>query len=160
MAAVSENNVIGNQGKIPWRIKEDVARFKELTVYPPVIMGRLTYESIPPKFRPLSERKNIVISLTMQASEGMYVARTIEEAIALSEGRDTYVAGGQRVYQDFLPHADRIELTQIYRSFEGDAFFPQIEMERWKPTAVSEVARTQDGLEYQFFSYERTENNP
>ena len=83
IAAVAENNVIGRNGEIPWNISEDMKHFKELTMGHPVIMGRKTYKSIPKRFRPLPQRKNIVLSKTLSPENGIYIARTIEEALEL-----------------------------------------------------------------------------
>src|SRR3989344_646152 len=104
IVAISNNNVIGNNGKIPWRISEDLKRFRELTINHPVIMGRKTYDSFPEKFKPLPRRKNIILSKSLDEKENIYVARTIEDALELTEGQDPYVIGGKDIYQLFLPH--------------------------------------------------------
>ena len=103
IVAASENNIIGIEDRIPWRIKEDMIRFKELTLNHPVIMGRKTYESIPEKFRPLPQRKNIVLSGSLNSDGKIYVARNINKAIGFTENKESYIIGGERVYKEFLP---------------------------------------------------------
>ena len=152
IAAVSENNVIGIGGRIPWKISEDMDHFKDLTMGHPVIMGRKTYESIPKKFRPLKGRKNIVLSSGLGPSDWIYVVRTIEEALQLTSYEDSYVMGGERVYRDFLPLANRMELTRIHEIYNGDAFFPKVDSNDWELVDDSRNI-TGLGLEYSFLSY-------
>jgi len=135
IAALSDNNVIGIDNKIPWRIKEDMVRFKELTINHPVIMGRKTYESIPEKYRPLPERKNIILSKKLELKEGIYIARNIHEAISLTNEKSSYIMGGEEIYNLFLPLVNKMELTKIYKNFEGNAFFPEINWEEWNVTS-------------------------
>lgn len=158
IAAVSENNVIGINGRIPWKIKEDMQRFKELTLYHPVIMGRKTYESIPEKFRPLPQRENIILSRTLERKEGIYVARSVDEALAataLGNNQEPYIIGGEQVYNSFLDLSNRIELTRIHKIYyEGDAFFPIINLDEWRLTNKREGS-TEDELRYSFLTYNR-----
>ncbi len=155
IAAVSENNVIGKDGKIPWNIKKDIDRFKRLTLeHPIVIMGRRTYESIPEKFRPLPNRKNIVLSTTLEPQKGIYVARTIKEALEFTENQDSYVMGGERVYRSFLHLTNRIELTRVYKNFDGDAFFPEVNLGGWD-LINQEDGLSEDGIPYSFLTYLR-----
>ncbi len=151
IVAVSENNVIGNNNQIPWRISQDLKRFKELTLNHPVIMGRKTYESIPEKFRPLPKRKNIILSNTMQPSDGIYVARNIEEALKLAEDQDTYVAGGRAVYELFLPKANIIELTRVHKNYDGDTFFPELDLTKWN--LVDKEEHLEQDIPYSFLTY-------
>ena len=154
IAAVSENNVIGIENRIPWKIPEDMGHFKDLTIGHPVIMGRRTYESISGKFRPLKDRKNIVLSSTLGSGDGIHVARTIEEALELTNGEDSYVMGGERVYRDFLPLVNRMELTRVHETCDGDAFFPEVDLNDWK--LVDDIRDiTSLGVEYSFLSYVR-----
>ena len=156
IAAVSEDNVIGIEGRLPWSIPEDMKRFKELTTHHPVIMGRRTYESIPKTFRPLPNRKNIVLSRNFSKSEsGIYVARDINEAIALTEEDDSFVIGGEMVYNVFLPLVNRMELTLVREVYErGDAHFPHINFKEWGLVSRDD-GETKDGLGYSFLTYER-----
>src|SRR3989344_5306134 len=144
IAAVSKNNVIGIEGKLPWRIKEDMYRFKELTIGHPVIMGRKTYESIPEKFRPLPGRANLVLTKNRELIYlGTQLCSSMEEALDIisvaGRTKDTeidyniiYVIGGESVYREALPLTDRLELTHVNREVEGDAFFPEIDEIRWR----------------------------
>lgn len=152
IAAVSRNNVIGIENKIPWRIKEDINRFKQLTLNHPVVMGRKTYESIPQKFKPLPQRKNIVLSSTLEKQEGVYIARTIEEALRLTDELDTFIIGGRKVYESFLPLANRMELTKIYQDFKGDSFFPEINWSDWDLVNI-EKHKSNERIPYSFLSY-------
>lgn len=155
IAAVSENNVIGIGGKVPWKIKEDRRRFKDLTLYHPVIMGRKTYESLSEKFRPLPERDNIVLSRTFEGEKGISVARTLDEALIMAisgNDREPYIIGGEQIYDLFLPLSYKIEMTRVHRHYEGDAFFPDVDWDRWN--LISEKkSSTNDGLEYSFLTY-------
>ncbi|HLC86348.1 MAG TPA: dihydrofolate reductase [Candidatus Nanoarchaeia archaeon] len=153
LAAISENGVIGIENRIPWRIREDMQRFKELTLNHSVIMGRVTYDSLPERFRPLPQRKNIVLSLSMPQSEGIYVARNIEEALDLAE-QNAYVIGGRKIYELFLPHSDRMEITRVHQNFSGDAFFPYVDWNEWILTNRKD-GTSEDGIPYSFLSYSR-----
>ena len=156
IAAVSDNNVIGVKGKIPWHIPEDLRRFKELTLDHPVIMGRRTYESIPERFRPLPKRKNIVLSSSLSDQEGIYIARTIDEALELIEDRDSYVIGGRRVYELFLPYVDRLEITRVHRSFEGETFFPEVNWDEWETSNEErDLVSENERIPYSFLTYSR-----
>ncbi len=155
IAAISRNNVLGFNGKIPWHIPEDMERLRNLTLGHPVIMGRKTYDSLPEKSRPLPKRKNIVLSNTLKPQTGIYVARSLDEALGLTEEKDSYVMGGRQVYELFLPYATRLEITQIERDFEGDVFFPITDWSKWhRRTMISTTSRNQ-GIPYSFLTYER-----
>ena len=154
IAAISENKVIGFKNKVPWDIPEDMKRFRELTINHPVIMGRKTYDSLPDKFRPLPDRKNIVLSTSLEPQEKIYIAGNMEEALKLTKGKDSSVIGGERVYQLFLPLIDQLEITRVYRDFEGDAFFPEINWDEWKLSEREEgVSKKQ--IHYSFLTYLR-----
>lgn len=155
IAAVSDNNVIGFKDKVPWRIKEDMVRFKELTTGHPVIMGRKTYMSIPEKFRPLPDRKNIILSKTLESFDGIYVAKKVIDAIRLTEQKESYIIGGGEIYKTFLPLVNKIELTKVHMNCEGDTFFPAINWGEWE--LVNEEKKVNDaGLSFSFLTYEKT----
>jgi dihydrofolate reductase len=140
VAAVAENGVIGNDGDIPWHLPADLARFKETTVGHPVIMGRLTYESIAERLGgPLPDRTNVVLSRgDPDLPEGVVHAPSPAAALDAAESTDSemaYVIGGESVYRAFLPDADRLVLTEVHDSYEGDTRFPEfgpqwVEVER------------------------------
>ena len=162
ISAVSQNNVIGKDGRLPWHnIKEDMERFKKLTLNHPVIMGRKTFESLPAKFRPLPERQNVVISRNKSYNPGkhsnLYIVHSIDEAIetvSMFNADVAYVTGGQSIYEAFMPLADRMEITRIYRDYPGDASFPEIDSREWNLTG-EEKHETNDGIPFSFMSYVR-----
>lgn len=120
IAALASNNVIGHKGTMPWRLKADLAHFKRETLGKPIIMGRKTYQSLG---KPLPGRKNIV--LTSQNFPEVICVRTIEEALKVAQSDDIMIIGGGEIYAAFLPIADRLILTHVDCSPEGDAFFPE-----------------------------------
>lgn len=158
IAAVAENGVIGSEGGMPWHYPADLRHFKETTTGHPVILGRTTYESIAGQIGgPLPERTNVVLSTRdMDLPEGALQARSLQEAIdlAAADAEDrgveaVYIAGGARVYEQFLRHADRMVLTEITETVEGDTTFPA-----WDAAAWREVARDERD-ELAFVVYER-----
>ena len=152
IAALSQNNVIGVNNSIPWRIKDDMLHFKDLTMGHPVIMGRKTYDSLPDSFKPLPGRKNIVMSRNYQDNNGIYLAKNMDEALKLAGDEETYVIGGSQIYESFLPIANKMELTKIQRDYEGDAFFPEINWKEWE-LINQENKETIKGLKYSFETY-------
>jgi len=154
IAAISENNVIGKDGQIPWRIREDMVRFKELTINHPVIIGRKTYESLPQKFRPLPQRENIILSRNLRSNEDVHIARSVEEVLVLIDDRESYVIGGAEVYKAFLPLAHRMEITKVHENFDGDAYFPIIKWNEWLQIHEKRN-KSASGIDYSFFSYIR-----
>ena len=131
IVAAATNNVIGSDGELPWRLPEDLKRFKQLTIGKPVIMGRLTYESIG---KPLPDRKNIVLSARKGLNiEGCEVVDTPDAAIRLAgDAEEVMVIGGGGVYSQMLPMADRIYMTRINGTFDGDTFFPELDDKEWQ----------------------------
>ena len=154
IAALSENKVIGIDNKIPWKISKDMNHFKELTMGHYVIMRRKTFESIPKKFRELPGRKKIVMSRNELSEDGIYLAKNMEEAIQFTNGNPAHVMGGGEIYDLFLPFANKMELTHIRKTFEGDAYFPEIDWNDWN-LINKELHKTNKGLEYSFLTYER-----
>lgn len=119
--ARAENGVIGKDGGLPWRLSEDLKRFKALTMGAPMIMGRKTFESLP---KLLPGRRHIVLTRGDWQADGAEVARTVEEALTLVGGPRASVIGGAEIYRLFLPVADRIELTEVYGRPDGDTVIP------------------------------------
>jgi dihydrofolate reductase len=152
--AQSTSGVIGRDGRIPWRLPEDQARFKELTMGHTVVMGRLTWESLPARMRPLPGRKNVV--LTRQADymvDGADVVTTLEDALADDE---IWVIGGAHIYALALPVATRCEVTEVEIDLpreDGDAVAPVLD-ETWVG-AAGEWLTSSSGLRYRFYSYSR-----
>ena len=155
--ARARNGVIGKGGVMPWQLPEDMAHFKQVTMGCPVIMGRKTWESLPPRFRPLPGRANIVV--TRQGdwhAEGATRASSLSEAIGMCAGQpQAWIMGGAEIYAQAVPLADIAEVTEIEADFEGDAFAPNLGA-GWK-----EVARDRHlsatGLHYSFVTYTNTQ---
>lgn len=139
VAAYAENRVIGNHGEIPWRIPDDFAHFKRVTLGHTLVMGRATYDSIG---RPLPGRTTVVVTRDPDWTAGEYadrvlVAHTLEEALDLAarEQGDTVIAGGTQIYELAMPHATHQVLTEIHLEPEGDAHYPEFDPGEWKETA-------------------------
>ena len=132
IAAVSENNVIGRNGDLPWRLPSDLKRFKELTMGSTVLLGRKTYESIR---RPLPGRRMIVITRQRDfTAEGIDVVASLREACRLAASNQinhVFVMGGAEIYPLALPLADRLEITRVHAEVEGDAKFPEWDQREW-----------------------------
>ena len=142
IVAASANNVIGVRGELPWRLPADLKRFKAITMGKPIVMGRLTWESIG---RPLPGRHNIVISRQAGfVADGCTVVASPEAAIdAAGDAPEIMVIGGGHIYTAFLPLADRIYLTRVHAEVEGDAFFPELDEREWD-TVDSEAHEADD----------------
>ena len=167
--AQAEGGVIGFEGGMPWHVPEDLAHFKEVTLGNPVVMGRRTWDSLQPRFRPLPGRRNIVITRQPSwSAEGAEVAHTLEDALALAgsptlvgspaaQSHRAWVIGGAQVYRSAIALADRLEVTEINGRYEGDAHAPDVGAE-WMPVAVDPAAgwhTSRTGVEYRFLRYER-----
>lgn len=124
IAAMSEERVIGRDGKLPWNIPADLTRFKTITMGHTVVMGRKTFQSIG---RPLPGRRNIIVSRTLETVEGCEVVHSLQEAIAATEGEEEiFICGGEEIFREALPLSQRIYLTVIHESYQGDTWFPEI----------------------------------
>lgn len=156
VVAAAENGVIGRGGALPWHISEDLKRFKRLTLGNPVIMGRKTWVSLPKK--PLPGRTNIVLTRDPAfAVDGARVAPNFDAALVFATTENPQaimVIGGEAVFAAALPHATRIELTEIAGSIEGNAHFPAFDRTAWHE--VSREGPFRDGpLNYAFVTLER-----
>lgn len=130
IVAVAENGVIGHQGAMPWRLPADLQHFKHITMGCPIIMGRLTWQSLG---RALPGRLNIVISgSTLDLPDGVVQVATPEAALAQVDGGRAMIIGGGQIYQIFEPQADIIHLTQVHASPEGDTYFALQNPEAWQ----------------------------
>jgi dihydrofolate reductase len=137
IVAMAENRVIGNHNQLPWHLPADLKHFKDITTGSPILMGRKTYESIG---RPLPNRTNIVMTSdnTFKAP-GCIIVTGIEDAMMYAENnnvRELFIIGGATIYQQFLPKTDRIYLTIIHHAFEGDTYFPEIDLLKWTETSA------------------------
>ena len=131
IAAVSKNNVLGKNNKLIWHIPDDLKRFKKLTLGHSVIMGRKTFESIA---KPLPQRKNIILTRNQNyKAKGTLIAHNVKEALNFCENdNQPFIIGGGEIYKLFMNISNKIELTRIHKSYNGDAFFPEILEEKWK----------------------------
>jgi dihydrofolate reductase len=157
IAAVAENNVLGMNGKMPWHLPEDFAWFRAQTAGKPMIMGRKTFDSF--GGRPLPKRLHIVISRhTNENTENVIWVSSIEQAIdeAKKTGHDEImVIGGGEIYTQGLPFADRIYLTEIDATYEGDAFFPEFDKSKWQKKLISEHQAENEQPSFNIFQYDR-----
>lgn len=155
IAALARNGVIGIENRLPWRLPEDLAHFKALTLGHPILMGRKTFESLG---RPLPGRTNIVITRNRDyCRDGCIVAGSIPAAIALCKDTDEiFFIGGAELYAQAIPLADRLYLTEVDVEAEGDAWFPDYERAVFRETArTSHTGEKGDRLRFDFVVYER-----
>jgi len=155
VVAASTNNVIGVDGELPWRISDDLKRFKALTMGKPIVMGRLTWESIG---RPLPGRQNIVV--TRQAgfsAAGCDVVASPAAALeAAGDAAEVMIIGGSQIYELFLPKAGRLYITRVQAEIEGDAFFPATNDADWELVdSESHAASENNEFAFNFSTYER-----
>ena len=150
IVAYANNRVIGNKGCIPWKIKGEQKRFRELTTGNVVIMGRRSYEEIG---RPLPNRTTIVVSNTKDFNEeNCFTAKSLDEAIKLAGDRDIYISGGARLYEEVLPIVEKMYITEINCDIEGDTYFPEFDKEQF----VKEIDEVVDGeIPYKYVTYIR-----
>lgn len=156
IAAVAQNRAIGKDNRLLWNIPQDMAHFRQLTTGATVIMGRKTWESLPPRFRPLPKRTNIVISRQAgYVAEGAQVADSLNSALALSgDSPQIFVIGGEQIYALAMPLAQRLEITEVELSPEADAWFPEIIASEWQESR-RENGRSDDGTGFAFVTYLR-----
>ena len=158
VVAMTENNVIGLDGGMPWHMSNDLRRFKKITMGHHILMGRRTYESIG---RPLPGRTSVVISRTAEYGDPQVkVARSLDEAFEIASADDeTFVTGGAEIFRLAIPHADRLYLTRIHCSLEGDTFFPTIAWDDWRlKESESYTADERNQYDFSFETYERIRN--
>ena len=153
--ARAANGVIGKDNTMPWHLPEDLAHFKRQTQGCPVVMGRKTWDSLPPRFRPLPGRSNIVITRQNDwQAEGALRAAGLPEALSLcGDAPDIWVIGGAEIYRQAEPMAVRAEITEIAQDFAGDAFAPTLGP-AWQETARS-AQLSASGLAFSFVTYQK-----
>jgi dihydrofolate reductase len=159
--AQSRNGVIGADGQLPWHLPEDMALFRDLTIGGTVVMGRRTWESLPARFRPLPGRTNVVLTSDAQwSADGASRAGSVDEVLA--GHRDLWVIGGGVVYTAFLPHADRLVVTEVDTVVDGDTWAPVIgdEWQRVARTPDDGWADSRTGLRYAVSEYARVAVGP
>ena len=153
IVAFTKNQVIGNKGCIPWKIKGEQKRFRELTTGNVVIMGRRSYEEIG---KPLPNRTTIVVSNTKNFDgENCMTAKSLTEAIELAGNKDVYISGGAKLYEEALPLVEKMYITEIDCDIEGDTFFPSFEKEQF----VKEINEKFEGeIPYTYVTYTRKQS--
>ena len=158
--AQAANGVIGHDGALPWHLPEDMAHFRAITVGSTVIMGRRTWESLPPRFRPLPGRRNVVLTGDVGWSEATR-AGSLAEAFRLVGGPhkttawDAWVIGGASVYAEALPLVDIAEITELDETFDGDVFAPELGPEWAEHGETPGWSTSESGLRYRFRRYTR-----
>jgi len=154
VVAHSANRVIGSDGELPWRLPADLKRFRELTTGHAVVMGRKTFESLPPRFRPLPGRRNIVLSSNpAYRPDGAEVFADLGAALDAC-GRDCFVIGGGKTYAEALPLTDRVYATHVDCEVPGDAYFPELPEHDWACVQRSEPIAENDHT-FTFAVYDR-----
>jgi dihydrofolate reductase len=159
IVAVAENNAIGKDNRLLWRLPDDMKFFKEKTEGHCVVTGRRNYESIPEKFRPLPGRTNIVVTRQKDyAAPGAIVVESIEAAISLAKSRgedELFIIGGGEIYAQCMNIADEILFTRVHHSFEADTFFPEIGSE-WKEVwSENHAADEKHAYSFTFLQYRK-----
>lgn len=155
LVAVAENGVIGREGRLPWRLPEDLRRFKRLTLGHAIVMGRRTCASIG---RALPGRRSIVLSRDARfAPAGMEVARSLDAALAACAGEDeVFVIGGESLFREALPRADRLYLTRVHADLPGDVHFPALDEASWRLVASEPHPADSDHAHaFTFLTYHR-----
>lgn len=161
IAAVAENGVIGRNNDLPWKLPDDMRFFMETTKGHYVIMGRKNYDSLHEKFKPLPNRTNIVVTRQQSLNApGCIVVNSVERALAIADKggeAEAFVIGGAEIYKLSLPEANKLYLTEIQATVEGDTYFPKFNKDEWR-----EVSRKHHGADdrhpfsFDFVIYERT----
>ncbi len=153
IAAVARNGVIGIENRLPFRLPEDLKRFKALTMGHAIIMGRKTWESLP---RALPGRHNIVITRqTNYLAAGASVVNSLEAALALVGGAAAFVIGGAEIYALAMPQATQLELTEVAAEVAGDVHFPRVQRDLWQEQKRESHTDTVSNLAYDFVTYRR-----
>ena len=147
IAAVSKNNVIGKDGRLPWRLRTDMRKFKEKTMGHPIVMGRKTYESIG---KPLPSRTNVVLTRQEMEIDGCIVVGCIDIVLEKFKNHDEiFVIGGEEVYRSFLGITQRLMITRVAALIEGGIKFPKVTWDQWRLTSY-EYCPKGDGDDYDF----------
>ncbi len=157
IVAMAANRVIGRAGELPWRLPDDLNRFKQLTMGHSVVMGRKTYESIG---RPLPGRRNIVVSATLAAPphERVELAHSLDDAVALAatSADRAFIIGGGVLYAAAMPRVDVMHVTELDEPLEGDTYFPSFDKSQWR--LIEDVRHDRDerhALAFHFRTYAR-----
>lgn len=156
IAAVAQNGAIGKDNDLLWHISADLKRFKQLTLEHTVVMGKSTYDSLP--VHPFPKRRNVVITRQKDLKlEGCEMAYSIDEALNLCHhDEETFIVGGSSIYKQMLPYVDKLYITWVYKDFEADCFFPEIDNTVFEEINASErMYDEKSGLYYAYYEYKR-----
>ncbi|WP_448072911.1 dihydrofolate reductase [Georgenia yuyongxinii] len=160
--AQAHDRVIGAGGTMPWHLPEDFAHFRATTTGSAVVMGRVTWDSLAPRFRPLPGRRNIVLTRQEDfAAPGAEVARDLAGALRLVDGADAWVIGGAQVYAQALPRADRLVVTDIDLAVDGDTRAPAVDDRIWDVESADPDRGWHtgaNGLRYRFTTFRRRDS--
>ncbi len=136
IAAVAENNVIGKDNDLVWHLPNDTRYFMDTTKGHHILTGRRNYESIPPKYRPLKDRINVIVTRQPNYQMvGAIVVNSIEDGIKLAQNNgeeELFIIGGGEIYHQSLDLVDRLYITEVKDKFEGDTYFPKVDYQKWK----------------------------
>ncbi len=151
--AQSTGGTIGDGGSIPWRVPEDLAHFKQITADHAVIMGRKTWDSLPPKFRPLPGRRNVVVTRNPDwQARGAQVVSSVEAALSLTDGDPAWVVGGGEIYRAAMPFATELQVTEIDLPVAGDTLAPTVSGD-WVALTGEWQFSSNDDIRYRFIQY-------
>lgn len=160
IAALSENRVIGKNNDLPWKLPDDMKFFMETTKGHHVVMGRKNYDSLKGKFKPLPDRTNIVITRQREIdAPGCIVLHNIQEALLTANRngeRECFIIGGAEIYKLAMNHTNRLYLTEIKATIDGDTFFPEFDKKQWKEVSrKSHPADSRHAFAFDFVVYEK-----
>jgi dihydrofolate reductase len=161
IAALAENRVIGKNNDLPWKLPDDMKFFMQTTKGHYVIMGRKNYDSLPDKFKPLPHRTNIVVTRQKDfKAPGCDVVNSVEDAIRIAAKNnelETFIIGGAEIYKATLPMANKLYLTEIHTSIDGDTFFPVFNKHEWREISRQpHNADERHAFGFDFVIYEKT----
>ncbi|MES2279207.1 MAG: dihydrofolate reductase [Bacteroidota bacterium] len=154
VVAIAENNAIGKNNELLWRLPNDLKHFRQITTGHTVIMGRKTYDSVG---KPLPNRRNIIITRQKIAIEGCEVVASVDEALVLCTGEpEVFIVGGAEIYKLAMPVTNRIYLTIVHQEFDADAFFPSINYHEWAETEREDHGTDEKhAIPYSFITLQR-----
>lgn len=159
IVAMDENRIIGKDNTLPWYLPADLQYFKKITMGHPILMGRKTYESIG---KPLPGRENIILTRNADYQhEGITVISDMKDAVAYADALDdeVFVIGGAEIFKQLLADSKRIYITQIHHSFEGDTYFPELNMSKWQTVSrTTGIVDEKNKYPHEFIVLERIEN--
>ena len=162
IAALTENRVIGKNNDLPWRLPDDMKYFMKTTTGHHVIMGRKNYDSLPDSYKPLPNRTNIIVTHQHNfIAGGCMVVHSIEAGIEIARSnreKELFIIGGAQIYEQALPLAHQLYLTEIKAEISGDTYFPEIDKDQWEEASrVAHAADEKHQFAFDFVIYKRKE---